>query len=145
MTPSRAIFVRNLLWPMILVAFVGCGRPVGLTFGLVKFSDGSPVSSGSIEFRRTDDKVRFASRIAADGTFQPADQNGDIGLPPGTYDVVVVQIVLTEDLALEDHTHGHTVPRRYADYYTSGLKIQVNERESEPIEVLIDVGDDASK
>lgn len=130
---------------MILVAFVGCGRPVGLTFGLVKFSDGSPVSSGSIEFRRTDDKVRFASRIAADGTFQPADQNGDIGLPPGTYDVVVVQIVLTEDLALEDHTHGHTVPRRYADYYTSGLKIQVNERESEPIEVLIDVGDDASK
>jgi hypothetical protein len=30
------------------------------------------------------------------------------------HEVVVVQIVLTEDLAKNAYTHGHTVPRRYA-------------------------------
>lgn len=143
MTSCIAIVIRNVLCLTILMVFVGCGRPVGPISGVVKFSDGSPVTSGSIEFRRTTDKERFASRIASDGTFHPADQDGDVGLPPGTYDIVVVQVVLTEDLPIEAHTHGHTVPRRYADYYTSGLQVEVNEEENGPIEVIIEVEDDA--
>jgi hypothetical protein len=135
--------MRKVLWSMLFVTFVGCGHAVGPTSGVVRFSDGSPVTSGSIEFRRTSDKERFASRIASDGTFRPADQDGDIGLPPGTYDIVVVQIVLTEDLAKEAHTHGHTVPRRYADYYTSDLSAEIEEGKKEPIEVLIQVDSDA--
>ncbi len=137
--------IRNLLWLMILVAFVGCGRPVGPTSGVVKFDDGTPVTSGSIEFRRSNDKASFASRIASDGTFHPADQNGEVGLPPGAYDVVVVQIVLTEDLAIEHHTHGHTVPRPYADYHTSGLQVEVDEGELDPVEVVINVTDDETR
>jgi hypothetical protein len=134
--------MRKMLWSMMIVTLVGCGHAVGPTSGVVRFSDGSPVTSGSIEFRRTSDKERFASRIASDGTFRPANQDGGIGLSPGTYDIVVVQIVLTEDLAKEAHTHGHTVPRRYADYYTSDLRAEVNEGETGPIEVLIEVDDD---
>ena len=142
MTSHVAKVIRNLLCLVILVAFVGCGRPVGPKSGVVKFSDGSPVTSGSIELRRTADKERFASRIAEDGTFHPADQDGDVGVPPGTYDIVVVQVVLTEDLPIEAHTHGHTVPRRYADYYTSGLQVEVKEEETGPIEVIIEVDDE---
>jgi len=125
------------LWSLLLAIVVGCGGSTGPTSGVVKFADGSPVQTGSIELRRTSDGRRFSSRIATDGTFQPANQYGEIGLPPGKYEAVIVQIVLTEDLALEAHSHGGTVPRRYADYYTSGLRVQVSEGQVEPIVVEV--------
>ena len=143
MTSSGAVLIR-VSWLIVLVACGGCGRHVGPMSGVVKFNDGSPVTSGSIELRRTADEQLFASRIAKDGTFHPAGKNGNIGLPPGTYNIVVVQVVLTEDLPLEAHTHGHSVPRRYADYSTSGLQVEIKEGEMEPIEVLIEL-DDAAK
>jgi hypothetical protein len=93
----------------------GCGQQSGVHNGFVRFSDGAPVQSGSVEFRSLGDGSRYASRIATDGSFRLTDQEGDFGCPPGDYEVVVVQIVLTEDLAAEDHDHGRTVPRRYAD------------------------------
>ena len=121
----------------MLLCCVGCGRSGGPTAGIVKFSDGTPVSSGSIEFRRKDDRARFASRIGEDGSFQPADQDGRVGLPPGAYEVVVVQIVLTEDLAQAAHTHGKTVPRHYADYFTSGLEVDVAEGDTAPLTITV--------
>ena len=58
-------------------------------------------------------------------------------MPAGIYEVVAVKIVLTEDLAKNDHSHGHTVPRRYADYNTSGLQVTVVENQVKPIEIAI--------
>ncbi|KAA1261904.1 hypothetical protein LF1_44650 [Rubripirellula obstinata] len=119
----------------------GCGSPVGTYEGRVLFDDGSPVQSGSVEFRSLADGSRYASRIAADGKFALTDQDGDVGCPPGDYEVVVVQIVLTEDLAAEAHDHGHTVPRRYADYYTSGLRV-TNAKDSElPLSITLETSD----
>nr|WP_271872389.1 carboxypeptidase regulatory-like domain-containing protein [Rubripirellula sp.] len=123
----------------LMFTLVGCGKSVGPTSGVVRFDDGTPVTSGSIEFRRLNDKSRFASRINPQGMFQPTSQEGEIGLPPGAYEVVVVQIVLTEDLALEAHSHGNTVPRRYADYYTSGLKINIAPNQTKRIEIVVQV------
>ncbi len=123
---------------MLLVACSGCGGPVGPTSGIVRFDDGSPVTAGSIEFRSLEDQERFASRIGSDGSFQPASPDGQLGLPPGAYEVVVVQIVLTEDLAQEAHTHGNTVPRRYADYFTSGLKVEIAAEQREPVEIVLE-------
>lgn len=117
---------------------VGCGTVVGPRSGTVHFDDGTPVMSGSIEFRRTSDKERFASRISPEGTFYPASQDGEVGLPPGSYEVVVVQIVLTEDLAKESHAHGNTVPRRYADYYTSGLSVEIAVEQTEPVRIVLE-------
>lgn len=119
------------------LSFLGCGRAVGPVSGIVRFSDGEPVRSGSIEFKRKSDQVRFASRISDDGSFQPTDQDGSVGIPPGDYDIVVVQIVLTEDLAFELHSHGSTVPRRYADYYTSGLETKISAGQLDPIEIIV--------
>jgi hypothetical protein len=127
-----------LLGCLVVLGIVGCGGPTGPTAGVVRFDDGTAVQSGSIEFRRLSDKERFSSRIAGDGSFTPADKKGKVGLPPGKYEVVIVQIVMTEDLAKDAHTHGGTVPRRYADYYTSGLEVEVAEGEADPIEVLIE-------
>lgn len=107
-----------------LLLLAGCSGPTASFEGVVQFDDGSPVQSGSVEFRSLADGSRYASRIASDGSFALTDQDGELRCPPGDYEVVVVQIVLTEDLAAENHDHGHTVPRRYADYYTSGLRVK---------------------
>ena len=116
----------------------GCGGSGGSSNGIVRFIDGEPVQSGSVEFRSLADSSRFASRIAADGTFTLTDSNGVPRCPPGDYEVVVVQIVLTEDLAADAHEHGRTVPRRYADYYTSGLQITKPENSTEPLLITLE-------
>ena len=104
----------------------GCGSGDGPVNGRLRFDDGTAVQSGSIEFRSLGDGRRYVSRIEPDGRFQLVDDEGRDDVPEGEYEVVVVQIVLTEDLAIEHHDHGHTVPRRFADYYTSDLRATVN-------------------
>ncbi|WP_372717075.1 carboxypeptidase regulatory-like domain-containing protein [Novipirellula sp.] len=115
----------------------GCGSSSGSYQGTVQFDDGSPVQSGSVEFRSLADGSRYASRIATDGSFSLADQEGRLGCPPGDYEVVVVQIVLTEDLAAEAHEHGRTVPRRFADYYTSGLRVTNDADSTSPLRITL--------
>jgi len=101
----------------------------------VRFDDGQPVQSGSVEFRSLDSGERYAGRISGDGSFELQDKNGKAALPPGEYEVVVVQIVITEDLAAEAHQHGRTVPRQYADYYTSDLRIANQADRTDPLVV----------
>ena len=125
------------------MALTGCAYSIGPTKGIVRFQDGSCLTSGSIEFRNITDGTCFASRVNNRGVFHPTNINGKIGLPVGTYEVVIVQIVLTEDLAKKDHSHGHTVPRRYADYNTSGLQVTVEDNQVKPIEIAI--RDDSEK
>jgi len=122
---------------LFLMALTGCAYSIGPTKGIVRFQDGSCLTSGSIEFRNITDGTCFASRVNNRGVFHPTNINGKIGLPVGTYEVVIVQIVLTEDLAKRDHSHGHTVPRRYADYSTSGLQVTVIDNQTKPIEIAI--------
>ncbi len=105
--------------------------------GQVSFDDGTPVQSGSIEFRRVSYGDRYAARIAKDGRFRLKSTDGTIGLPPGEYEIVVVQIVLTEDLAAEDHQHGNTVPRKYADYYTSGLRTKIEAGKTDGLNIVL--------
>ena len=136
----RSSFSKSLSFTLriiLLMTLMGCQHSVGPTAGIVRFHDGSSLTSGSIEFRNVATGTCFASRVTNQGIFHPANINGKIGLPVGTYEVVIVQIVLTEDLAKKEHSHGHTVPRRYADYNTSGLQVTVMENQTKPIEIAI--------
>ena len=121
---------------MGLIAAVGCGESTANT-GVVRFDDGEPVQSGSVEFRHRETKEAFAGRIGPDGSFALWGGDGGAAFPAGDYEVVVVQIVTTEDLAAEDHRHGRTVPRRYADYYTSGLTYQNTPDREDPVEIVL--------
>ena len=136
----RSVFSKALSFvPVAILAatLMGCQHSVGPKVGIVRFQDGSCLTSGSIEFRNITDGTCFASRVNNRGVFHPTNINGKIGLPVGMYEVVIVQIVLTEDLAKRDHSHGHTVPRRYADYNTSGLQVTVVDNQVKPIEIAI--------
>ena len=138
---SEAIYFCIVI--ILAMTSMGCQQSVGPKVGVVRFQDGSCLTSGSIEFRNITDGTCFASRVDNRGVFHPANIVGEIGLPVGTYEVVIVQIVLTEDLAKNDHSHGHTVPRRYADYHTSGLQVTVEDSQVKPIEIAI--RDDSEK
>lgn len=120
---------------VIILMTIGCSTSGPPSLGMVRFDDGQPVQSGSVEFRSLDNGQRFASRISSDGSFELQDQNGNRSFPPGDYEVVVVQIVLIEDLAAQAHEHGRTVPRQYADYYTSGLQFSNQGDRTDPIVV----------
>lgn len=129
----------QILFLSLIVLVMGCSSQALPNAGKVSFDDGEPVRSGSIEFRAISDGMRYSSRIGRGGEFQLTDADGEKGISPGDYEVIVLQIVLTEDLAMEQHQHGHTVPRRYADYYTSDLRCTVAENQTGPIEVVVAV------
>jgi len=138
-TTMRGQWGADFLLPLVaaLACISGCGSQSGTAAGVVRFADGEPVRSGSVEFRSLAEGARYASRIANDGTFTLTDNDGTIRCPSGEYEVVVVQIVLTEDLAADAHTHGRTVPRRYADYYTSDLRITKSADDTAPTVIVI--------
>lgn len=124
-----------MLW--LVVTLTGCSSQHPAT-GIIEYTDGDPVQSGSIEFRSLETGARYAGRIASNGTFALRDQDGNESLPPGEYEMVVVQIVMTEDVAAADHDHGQTVPRRYADYYTSDLRYSNQADRTDSIRVELD-------
>lgn len=129
---------------ILSLLLVGCDGSSRSCQGIVQFNDGSPVQSGSVEFRSLANGSRYASRIAADGSFVLTNQDGQLDCPAGDYEVVVVQIVLTEDLAAEAHEHGQTVPRRYADYYTSGLRVTNDPESTSPLQVTLEIASESS-
>jgi len=135
---------RRAIWLLLSAAMtplvVGCGDAAPPSIGFVQFNDGEPVRSGSIEFRSLANGSRYAGRIGPDGSFSLTDQAGDSAFPPGDYEIVVVQIVLTEDLAADDHQHGRTVPRRYADYSTSELRFSNQVARTAPILIELQPG-----
>lgn len=122
---------------LLVVTLTGCSSQQPAT-GIVEYTDGDPVQSGSIEFRSLETGARYVGRIASNGTFALRDQDGNESLPPGEYEMVVVQIVMTEDVAAADHDHGQTVPRRYADYYTSDLRYSNQADRTDSIRVELD-------
>ena len=125
---------------VIFLAFVGgCSQPGPLPKGIVKFEDGERVQSGSIELRSIQTQAPYAGRISKTGHFTLRNEDGDPELPVDDYEVVVVQIVLTEDLPADQHNHGRTVPRKYADYNTSGLKYTNPADRTEPIVIELSV------
>ena len=130
---------QRLLLLLLIPLCSGCSNELTPGVGRIVFDDGEPVRSGSIEFRSVTDRTRFSSRIGPGGEFDLADADGRKGIDPGDYAVIVLQIVMTEDLAIHEHTHGHTVPRRYADYHTSRLEYTVAPNQTEPIKIVVGV------
>ena len=71
-----------LLALILVMQLTGCGSSaIGPEEGRISFGDGSPVTSGSVEFRNRSTRERFTSRIESDGSFAPISGEGILGLP----------------------------------------------------------------
>lgn len=122
----------------LLVVISGCADHSGPTGGRVIFDDGAPVQTGVVEFRSLLGEWKRSGHISRDGTFLLKEGEQVAGLPPADYEVIVAQVIITEQLAAADHTHGKNVPLRYADYHTSGLSHTVEPGETGPIEIVVE-------
>ncbi len=138
----------------ILTLASGCGSGLVPVTGKVVFEDGEPVRTGRIEFRKSSPESAAATQsvaaaqqravglIDAEGRFRLRNDDGEDGCLPGDYDVVIVQLVSVEHRSLQSHNHGRPLPRKYADYYTSGLKATVPETGVEGLVLEVSAGDD---
>ena len=117
----------------------GCGGPELLTVsGRVVFTDGEPVKTGRIEYNAVEGPWRAVGKIDASGQFELATSDGTNALPAGQYQVVVVQVVIAEDLSAAQHDHGRPVPRKYADYRTSGLNATLTKENAESQSIALE-------
>jgi hypothetical protein len=130
-----------MLFVVLLLLCMGCGDGFPKRYsvsGVVRFRDGSPVETGTIEIGIPNSHWTASGKIQKDGSFvlttiQPGD-----GAIEGNHRVIIRQLILTYVPAQERHEHGKLVPLRYADYSTSGLELTVERRRNDGVEIIID-------
>lgn len=81
--PHRVFYLPALLF---LLSLVGCSKYVGVD-GTVKWSDGSPLTEGTIIFEGATHSA--LGDIQKDGTFKMGMVKPGEGMPPGDYKVTI--------------------------------------------------------
>ena len=124
--------MRNIL---LLVLFAlsaailsGCGQTK--VTGKVTFSDGSPLTSGTVIFEN--DQHSYTATIKGDGTFNMGMLKDGEGIPPGAYRVAV--------MAIDPASENEGTPRllthaKYASSRTSELTYDIQKSTSVTITV----------
>ncbi len=109
------------------ISISGCGPAGPATYpvrGKITFEDGSPAQVGLIEFRSADRTIA-RGKIESDGSYSLTTFEPNDGALEGEHQVVIQQMIITEDLSFSSHNHGKRVPQFYADYSSSPLRAEV--------------------
>ena len=136
--PARLIV--GLLVSCLVLAASGCGPshpPTYPVIGKVVFENGEACQLGTIEFRSLDHLVSARGKIEKDGSFKLSTWEPDDGAVAGKHQVIVQQLIITEDLSFAAHGHGPRVNPRYGDYATSGLEVVVEPVEKNEVTVTL--------
>lgn len=112
-----------------LATLSGCGGNPTPTYpagGHVRFSDGTPLDEGWVEFEPLagDSPVSARGQIQPDGSFQLSTFEPGDGAVAGEHRAVVV-ILLSEAAALNPAAHPRRIAPRFSDYDQSGLRFQI--------------------
>jgi hypothetical protein len=132
----------------LLTCLIGCGcllasgcgdgfpqrYPVS---GTIRFADGSPVKTGTIELGGNGSRWTASGEIQRDGSFVLTTVKPGDGAVPGEYKIVIRQMVLAYLKAEGGHDHGKLVADRYRDYKTTDLKATVQAGENPPLEIIV--------
>lgn len=124
-----------------LVAFSGCGPGRPATYpvkGKVVFENNEPCQLGTVEFRSLDHMVTARGIIEKDGSFMLTTWEPGDGAVAGTHQIIIQQLIITEDLSFKSHNHGKRVPPRYGDYATSGIKATVTDQPLNELVITLD-------
>jgi hypothetical protein len=82
-----------VIYCSLCVVFAGCNRKVGV-YGKVTFSDGQPLTKGSVIFQN--EQIMVEGRIQKDGTYQMGMLADGDGCQPGNYQVYISSAVTVE-------------------------------------------------
>jgi hypothetical protein len=111
--------------------------------GRARFSDGTPVDTGKVEFRSPDGRFIGQGTLDRQGRFTLRGRGGADGLPAGTYQVIIVQMILADILPTAGHDHGPArVPLEYGDYHTSRLQAVVEATGPNEIDLTVELADE---
>lgn len=130
----------GLLASILLLSNAGCGPSHPPTYpveGKVVFENGEACQLGTIEFRSLDQLVSARGKIEKDGSFKLSTWEPNDGAVEGKHQVIVQQLIITEDLSFAAHGHGPRVNPRYGDYATSGLEVVVQPVEKNEVTVTL--------
>ena len=122
---------------------VGCGGadqlPVYPVTGKVVFADKTSPRFGDIEFSsETEPPLNGRGRIQKDGTFTISGLDGRNGVVAGWQKVVIMQVVSNPTHGNIVHDHGRLVARKYANYSTTDLRIEVQESGTNHFELVVE-------
>jgi hypothetical protein len=76
--------------------------------------------------------------IEEDGSFRLTTVRDGDGAVAGRHRAIVVQVVNTEHIPLEEHHHVLDVHPRYARYETSGLEFTIEPGKQNYLEIMVD-------
>ena len=126
-----------LTFALLLVTAIGCSNGNPRTFevkGFVRFPDGMPLTSGTIEFQSIDHELQIGatSEIDENGAFELGTFDVDDGAIEGRHRAVVVSSheigTGAERPGLIETSKLHP---RFSDFNTSGLEFEVKPGKNE--------------
>lgn len=126
---------------LVISALAGCGPAQIDTYpvsGIVKFSDGQPVRSGTVELQSIEYGTTATGTIRSDGTFQLGTYTPVDGAAAGQHKAIVVQLIIGDGMTVHHKDHGRAVPNHYGDYDTSGLTAEVAPVEKNQITLTLE-------
>jgi hypothetical protein len=127
-----------VIWLTCLVFGCGSERSVHPVQGHVRSSDGRHATFGTVEFKADDGGHIASGRIEQDGSFRLSTFGDGDGAVAGRHRAIVVQVVNTEHLPLEQHHHVLDVHPRHGRYETSGLEFTVEPGGDNQLDIVVD-------
>jgi len=126
---------------LVISALAGCGPAQIDTYpvsGTVKFSDGQPVRSGTVELQSIEYGTTATGTIRSDGTFQLGTYTPVDGAAAGQHRAIIIQLIIGDGMTVHHKDHGRAVPTHYGDYDTSGLTAEVAPVEKNQITLTLE-------
>lgn len=139
--PSRLAGIRSWFTVFVVATLMGCGPAQVDTYpvkGTVKFSDGQPVRSGTVELQSLEHGTTATGSIRNDGTFELGTYTPDDGAAAGKHKAIVIQLIIGDGMTVHHKDHGRAVPTHYGDYETSNLTAEVAPVESNQITLTLE-------
>ena len=133
-------FLASILLGALALITAGCGPshpPTYQVVGKVVFENNEACQLGTIEFRSLDHLVSARGKIEKDGSFTLSTWEPEDGAVAGNHQVIVQQMIITEDLSFAAHGHGPRVAAKYGDYASSGLSAIVEPIEKNEITITL--------
>ena len=131
---------RIALTALISICCIGCSTrlqtyPVA---GKVQFKTGGVVHVGTVELKSVEHGLQARGEIGPDGDFTLTTFDDGDGAVAGKHKCVIVQFVMTEDVASHRPSMIGVIDRKYASYTTSDLLVTIDPN-LETNEILLEV------